>query len=315
MDPQSSSLHFFEELSTWREESHREFSNIITTHSSSINKGINALVEEVSELKIKLSVVTKERNDLLETVHNLSNDIRQRNAELPCADPLLEAEEERSPRPEVIYDKEKNVEVSSINSENDDPDEITLNKFADVDNVDHVQDNVNQENQSDKETIGQIERGEVSMDSKPSKSLQYESEYSKDTIYDDTNHVCPECIFPFSTSENLEIHTKNVHPNVEVISHRQSIKPRADKKFKCEKCPYRSSRPDYIKNHTKAVHEKIRNHVCGECGYAASQKGHLNKHIKSVHENIRNHFCGECGYAASQNWVLKRHIEVVHKSL
>ena len=81
MESQSEVRHFFEKLSIWREVSQREFSNIITFHNGNINKGINDLVEEVSDLKIKLSDVTRERNDLLETVHNLSEDIKQRNAE------------------------------------------------------------------------------------------------------------------------------------------------------------------------------------------------------------------------------------------
>ena len=83
MDSQSEIGHLFEKLSVWREESHREFSNIITSHSRSINKGINDLVEEVTELKVELSIITSERNDLLETLQNLSNDIKLRNAELP----------------------------------------------------------------------------------------------------------------------------------------------------------------------------------------------------------------------------------------
>lgn len=69
MGSQSELGNFFEKLNMWREESHREFSNILHYHGSSINKGINHLVEEVSDLKVKLSVITRERNHLLETVH------------------------------------------------------------------------------------------------------------------------------------------------------------------------------------------------------------------------------------------------------
>ena len=36
---------------------------------------------EVSDQKGKLSVATTKRHDLLETVHNLGNDIRRRNDE------------------------------------------------------------------------------------------------------------------------------------------------------------------------------------------------------------------------------------------
>ena len=42
-----------------------------------------------------------------------------------------------------------------------------------------------------------------------------------------------------------------------------------------------------------------------------SYKGHLKKHTKAVHDKIRNHVCrecGNCGYAASYQGYLKRHI-------
>ena len=93
MDAQREVGLFLEKLSAWRDESHKEFSNIINIHSSVINKGVNDLVEEVSDLKVKLSDVTKERDGLLETVHNLSNEIRQRNDELNSPQLLLEHEE------------------------------------------------------------------------------------------------------------------------------------------------------------------------------------------------------------------------------
>ena len=83
MDYQSKIGDFFEKFSTWRKESDKELSNIFQFHSKIINSYTHGLVEEVNDLKIKLSVITKERNDLIQTVHNLSNDIHQMNAELP----------------------------------------------------------------------------------------------------------------------------------------------------------------------------------------------------------------------------------------
>ena len=83
MDYQGEMGHFLEKLSIWREESQRELSKIIQFNGGSVNKGIHELVEEVNELKAELSIIKKERNGLLETVNNLSNDIRLRNAESP----------------------------------------------------------------------------------------------------------------------------------------------------------------------------------------------------------------------------------------
>ena len=72
----------FEKLNSWREESNRQFSDIINSHCSSIDRGITDLVSEVSCLQDKLSVTRKERNVLLGTVANLNGEIRQLNAKL-----------------------------------------------------------------------------------------------------------------------------------------------------------------------------------------------------------------------------------------
>ena len=123
MDPQIEVGHFFEKISVWREESHREFSNILTLHSSSINMSITNLLEEVGDLKDKLSAMTRERNNLLETGHNLSKS--QRNNELPGSEPLSEtkeihikdSQEELSQRHAVGAKKKQNVEIPLISSE------------------------------------------------------------------------------------------------------------------------------------------------------------------------------------------------------
>ena len=87
----------FEKLNSWREESNRQFSDIINSHSSSIDRGITDLVSEVSCLQDKLSVTRKERNVLLGTVANLNGEIRQLNAKLIMglfmAQPLSEPDE------------------------------------------------------------------------------------------------------------------------------------------------------------------------------------------------------------------------------
>ena len=83
MDPKTEVRYLFRTLDSWRETSQREFSNIINAHSSSINKGITHLVEEVSDLKAQLTISEKERNRLLETVNNLTDENRQLQARLP----------------------------------------------------------------------------------------------------------------------------------------------------------------------------------------------------------------------------------------
>ena len=75
-----------QKLSSWRDESHRQMSNILSSHIRSIDVGFNGLVEEFSDMQAQVLVLRKERNGLLETVDNLNNEIMQMGAKLTLAD-------------------------------------------------------------------------------------------------------------------------------------------------------------------------------------------------------------------------------------
>lgn len=242
MDYQSEVGQFFEKLRIWREESQHEFSNIMQFHSSSINKGVNNMVVELSDLKTKLYVITQERNDLLQTVHNLSNDIRQRNAEFPNPQPLPEPEEIHTndtedllrPRPDI----DKN-EGHIHSSETDDEVDPTFNKFGDLVNVECVardEEMINEKlmygNGKQEEAEQMNKKKEISVAVTPTTNesigYNYESNCSK-TIDNVNDYVCPECNFAFSTRENLGIHLKNLHPKLEQINIRKSLQEEGDK--------------------------------------------------------------------------------------
>ena len=98
---------------------------------------------------------------MFETVHNLSKDIGQRNAELSSRPEPEEihpkvAQKAFSPSPDV----EHNVEILTINSETRDQDDITFNEsedlYNDEDTCDEVatKDKDNEENHREEETIG-----------------------------------------------------------------------------------------------------------------------------------------------------------------
>jgi len=73
----------FTELHSWREQSQREFaalmlnsyaefSNIINSQGMIMGKNIENLVKEVGGLKEQLSIITLERDSLLETVESIN---------------------------------------------------------------------------------------------------------------------------------------------------------------------------------------------------------------------------------------------------
>ena len=111
MDCQSKAKKFFEELASWKEESHKQISNIINSHSGNINDGINALVEEVGGLQTELSVLRKERTVLLDTVDNLNGEMRRANAKLQLLQNLMGELNNDTPVKAVLFTS--NVEIDN----------------------------------------------------------------------------------------------------------------------------------------------------------------------------------------------------------
>ena len=117
-----------EKLRSWREESNRQLSNIIDSHTNSISKGINDLAEEICDLQSKLSVTTQEKNNLLENVDKLSSENRQLKAVIRIVQPLQGLEENQRKNNQVgdnheySNTKEQGVESPRISSDNGDQD-------------------------------------------------------------------------------------------------------------------------------------------------------------------------------------------------
>ena len=90
----------FKKLGSWREKSQKELSFI----SKSINNGINDLIEEVRDMEAELVATKKEKNDLIQTVSNLSSEIRKLSAELAVTQSLP------IPDPEDIHNQDATKE-------------------------------------------------------------------------------------------------------------------------------------------------------------------------------------------------------------
>ena len=93
---QSEVKYFLQQLGSWREESNKQFSNIIDSHTNIINKDINDLAEEVGDLKTRLAVITQERNNLLKYVKKLRGENRNLKAAIHIVQPLPDLEENQN---------------------------------------------------------------------------------------------------------------------------------------------------------------------------------------------------------------------------
>ena len=90
-DSRNERIDLFEKLSSWMEESQRQLAEVIGSFDAGNdgNRGTAAvLVEEVCDLKARLSIMTKERNRLLFTVKKMSDEIGILRASLQETNPL-----------------------------------------------------------------------------------------------------------------------------------------------------------------------------------------------------------------------------------
>ena len=82
----------FKKLNSWIEDSQTQIFSTINAHALGMNRDLEELNETICDLDTKLSLVTKERDDLLDFVNNLSSGIRQWSAKLPGIQSLSEPE-------------------------------------------------------------------------------------------------------------------------------------------------------------------------------------------------------------------------------
>ena len=331
--------NLFEKLRSWREVSQKEFSIIVDMYSNSITKSTNDLIGEVGDLKVQLSAIKKENNNLLETVNNVSAENRQLRAQILLIQDLPGSEQNcnhDSEEGDLCDTEELHLKRPIVNTE--------VYKSKTFEDCGYIADPTVPLNENDQNNF--------------SKTVDADANNIDEEVTEDINtiknqelhmedHICPKCNFP---CENLDIHLNNIHSEFDLNNINQSeneeIEPNCDSdkreetivqnikyslghgaqirssiqddyqkqhlKHVCYACGYVSSKKSDLKMHIKQVHEKIRDHACTECEFTASQKNNLKAHIERVHENKKKYFCAECGYAATSKGSLKKHTDRVH---
>ena len=300
----------FEKLKSLRETSRREFCNI----QDNIDKGINDLILEVHGLDAQLAITTKERNDLIQTVNDLKQEIKLLKAKLTKIKILPNIEDNRNQ--DTAEEDSLQMEVSAGRKQ--DVERSQMSSKGDEDGEEHVKYASNDRSQLDVSAFNDLSTLDTTFSMKE-ESLEMEI---TDTDQQDVAR------FKMSSNGDQEEHVSNYvtikHTNDplleedplenELMNDDISILTGRDKKFKCKLCQYTSNVSLHIKKHIEAAHKNTNNHVCGECGYVASRKTNLKRHIEGAHENIK-HVCEKCGYAASHMGDLKKHNEAEHEKI
>ena len=86
---------------------------------------------------------------------------------------------------------------------------------------------------------------------------------------------CDDCGVKLFTKRDFEMHSKQ-HTG--------------QKDFKCEFCGKLLGRSGSLKNHIRAVHEKVKNFSCNKCDYKAFKKDKFKQHLRKIHdEDLNSH--------------------------
>ena len=270
---QSELRYLFKRLTSWREESQKEFSFIINSQSTIIEKGMGNLVEEVSDLQAQLSVITKERNNLLEIVENMSGEIKMLEAKLPSPDALPESEES------FCQDAKERGCKRTRSQDIDEGSKMINDDDYDLDN--HI-DNAGSNTKSE----GKTDEAEVT-----------DQQKEKGVTVQLTNEPLPK--------------KKANHGDME--THIELVKTMEKIKVKCKHCPYISRDKSHLKDHIEAVHERGSVKHCVECGFKPSRNRDMKYHMQRKHGKTIRHVCEDCGHEESKKSLMTVHKLYVHE--
>ena len=103
---------FISNLSSWKDESYRHMSDIMSSQNASINNSFNELAKEFSDLLAQVSELQKEKKVLLETINNLNGEIRNMSTQVSLKE--AEVAESDVPLMEIQELKEEYMESQRI---------------------------------------------------------------------------------------------------------------------------------------------------------------------------------------------------------
>ena len=333
----------YKKLISWMEDSQTLFSNTINSNAERMNKGLNALAEEFCGLETKLSVITQERDDLLKTINNLSDEIRQWSTKLltkgslPEPDGSLNQNIDDCPAKGISNSKvqgscsggaDQEEHKDSAGSIDQLVQQHLQTSLADQSDQNHLSlsdsDNIDLEHENNKEHMDKIEEvtgtddiGETDKREKEpvEKSI---SEALCSSPYKSSRSqylICQVCTIAFSKTQDLRTHFKNVHSISLTIKDSESEGHLKQPTIPLDKKEDKWSAPQKhnISVQTKEVYDKRRNYGCEECSYTTNLKSSLNRHWDAVHNLGDKKFkCEICPYTSAQRNYVRYHMASVH---
>ena len=254
-----------EKLASWREDSHKQMSSIISSHCKTFDISFNDLVEEFSELQNQVSDLKKERTVLVDTINNLNGEIRQLGARLMLSEiEGQEPEHSESDLPDV-KDEVREVNYNSYNAEE------RIDCEGDVPNE------VMQ--QTNKARPGHQEVSDIY-------ELDHDREEHVETDSGDAHNNRSNLVEGISDKKKSNCNKKEILKTHESMQNKRNYL--GEKKVKCEICSFEISWKHHLKRHERTVHSVGgKMFQCGKCPFSTTRKGNFKAHVAGLHEKKR----------------------------
>ena len=329
---------FFNKLSSWKEESKREISNIVDYHNTKMEKTFRELFQEVCDLKEELSITTNERNHLIDTMDNLRSENRQLSEKLhldqPLQDNFTKLLEEVCDLKDELCDLKEELSSTKIERNHliDTMDNLRSKNrqlseklhlyrpLQDKDNTLPEQYDVGRhkicsENSDDQEeyVLNRSRPGEQQQD----KYQLNDKDHSQNSTSNELNRR-------EEISQEVDATALRQNQPQETVMEATPLCPSPKNSLENESSYGNLSMP-----HNGVQYE---NHVCPECNSVFSTYEKLRIHLKNYHaeldiDTLKSHTisihkmegnklkCEQCNYTTASRGHLKQHINTIHNNI
>ena len=335
-DCQSQVTKLIDKLYSWRDESHRQMSEILDHHRKGINESFNNLFEEFSHLQGQVSTLREERGKLLMSVDNLNQDIGKLNAKVlktqhvdlgSSSPPVREEPLEMLKTHQEVKNKENSRGKGDMIAQYSMPQcsepqrkicpkniKNQVSHSIPIDSLTHEIGHKSAEAHNDQKiyTLSTSELKKACTNNPTSFNTMTENiEECTEEGYG-LDH-CAQQISETQQNISSEIGVGKMETNLGTQEEDKDAILKVLSGVKLQESVEGTEHKKY--QNKRASFGQAKEAKCEQCQFVTVWKTALSRHIRTVHNKVRNHKCGLCELSFAQKSTLQHHVEAVHKKL
>lgn len=280
----SEAMDLLYKFTQWRENSRRHLVDVIDSYNKSIDEGFNDLINEISDLHARVSVIKHEIYDLPEKVVDFSDCV---TVTMPMEANLVEQNENTNPKSsspiKMIEEKEMIESSTKIEKRIKDLQHRFGNRVI-------ISPKLREENQITNQVIKPQNQIPLKEEASFSEAI-FEDNVKNNAEGEESKEDVAELVQNYISARNIRLGKTftcdycqyETTSKQDLLTHKQKYDHH--KKWKCDRCPFETRVGKYqLKIHINDIHDKVRKYPCPQCEYAATNQGSLWKHKRFVHK-------------------------------